>query len=112
MPVTVTPDLGPQVTAGRFALVPQGTAILTVTEPTAGDRLWVFGPALLIAAVIAAAGALLWRVARSLRTARRQSSCAGARRCAPTSTAWCDGPGRRRAVHRSPGGLPPRPTAH
>ncbi|WP_175440072.1 DUF2975 domain-containing protein [Micromonospora nigra] len=71
VPVTVTPtaDLGAQVTAGRFTLAPQGAAILTVAEPTAGDRLWIFGPALLLAAVIAATGALLWRVVRSLRTA-------------------------------------------
>ncbi|WP_326549793.1 hypothetical protein [Micromonospora sp. NBC_01813] len=71
VPVTVNPsdDLGPQATAGRFALAPQGAAVLTVTEPTAGDRLWIFGPALLLAAVIAATGGLLWRVVRSLRTA-------------------------------------------
>ncbi|WFE26327.1 DUF2975 domain-containing protein [Solwaraspora sp. WMMD791] len=71
VPVTVDPatDLGPQGAAGRFALAPQGGAVLTVTDPTAGDRLWIFGPALLLAAVIATAGGLLWRVVRSLRTA-------------------------------------------
>ncbi|GAB3160217.1 hypothetical protein GCM10027059_07780 [Myceligenerans halotolerans] len=71
LPVTVDPaaDLGAQAAAGRFELVPQGAAVLTVTEPTVGDRLWIFGPALLLAAVVAAAGGLLWRVVRSLRTA-------------------------------------------
>ncbi|MFY1696406.1 MULTISPECIES: DUF2975 domain-containing protein [unclassified Solwaraspora] len=71
VPVTVDPttDLGPLATAGRFALAPQGAAVLTVTEPTAADRLWIFGPALLLAAVIATSGGLLWRVVRSLRSA-------------------------------------------
>lgn len=71
VPATVTPvpGLGPQGEAGRFALAVDGSAVLTVTEPTAGDRLWIFGPALLLAAVIGSVGALLWRVVRSLRTA-------------------------------------------
>ncbi|WJK33897.1 hypothetical protein [Solwaraspora sp. WMMA2065] len=70
-PVTVNPttDLGPQATAGRFTLTPQDAALLTVAEPTVGDRLWIFGPALLLAAVVATAGGLLWRVVRSLRSA-------------------------------------------
>ncbi|MFV2009427.1 DUF2975 domain-containing protein [Micromonospora sp. LOL_027] len=71
VPATVNPatDLGPQATAGRFALTPQDAALLTVAEPTVGDRLWIFGPALLLAAVVATAGGLLWRVVRSLRSA-------------------------------------------
>ncbi|RPF20735.1 DUF2975 domain-containing protein [Myceligenerans xiligouense] len=71
LPVTVDPtaDLGSQAAAGRFEIEPQGAAVLMVTEPTAGDRLWIFGPALLLAVVVAAAGGLLWRVVRSLRTA-------------------------------------------
>ncbi|GAB3164222.1 hypothetical protein GCM10027059_19950 [Myceligenerans halotolerans] len=71
LPVTMDPkaDLGSHVAASGFELFPEGAAILTVTEPTVGDRFWIFGPALLLAAVIATAGGLLWRVVRSLRTA-------------------------------------------
>ncbi len=69
IPVTTSAAGLPSVGDGDgFALTGPVTAVLEVSEPTAGGRLWAFAPSLVLAVQVMVVGLLLFRVVRSLRT--------------------------------------------